>query len=884
MSFGPALSRSGIHTDSISAHDLIAREETIFQRELLNRATQVRFRLVVLELAVGIVDFAFNVLPGPWQFLVVDSVLLLLVNELVRSWNRRGATNERHLLGMQVLDAIMFGLIIASFGHEGHLVIPFLVLTVAGYAMGHPRAARRQLVLSCLLYPIAHLMGERMFSPSFSVVHILLETFLMGAISWLAMQTPIRYVFRVRRARRALAALAEGDWSVRLPTRALDDVGFLGVSFNVTAEQLGAAVRALEDEVEERARAEESMRVARHEATQMAERMSAVAQAAAGVLATDSARALRDVLRRACADVLHLQRFAIILVDRRAGTIRVLGDSNGDDVSRPLPTRGALRRVIDERQSCISDEPFDGADGGAPTAPGTMMRTPIIVGNDVVGVLAVSGADAYGTADVAVFEALAALAATALRNILLVEELRSSREALSHQAHHDGLTGLANRRRFRARVSQSLEREGTQRVALLALDLDGFKEVNDTLGHAAGDRVLQTVSDRLLNATRGSDLVARLGGDEFAVLLEHVPDDAQAVVVADRILRSVSQPITIGDRLVGIGTSIGIAFGHTEARTDEAGALANPQERHRDLVDVLLHEADVALYRAKTAGKSCWVIFESSMHEEERSRRQLEGELREAVASGELQLLFQPICDIERGALRGVEATARWDHPRRGTVAPAVWQPLAEESGLVVDIGEWLLERACTAVAQWPNVAGDRVGEERPISLTLKVSIRQLQSAVFATTVQRILATSGLPASSLLLEVTEEALTRASAAARDQMQRLHNMGIRFIVDDFGMGASSLGYLQGLAVDMLKIDRSFVQGVARGGSQTALARTILALGRALNLATIAEGVDTEAQRVALQSLGCELGQGTFYSRPVSEEAIVRMLEGERVGTA
>ena len=875
---------SVLNPNAVSAHDLIAREQTIFQRELLNRATQVRFRLVVLALAVGVTDFAFNVLPGPWQFLVVDSILMLLVNELVRSWNRRGATNERHLWGMQVLDAIMFGLIVASFGHEGHLVIPFLVLAVAGYAMGHARAARLQLLLSCTLYPIAHLVGERMFSPSYSVVHILLETFLMGAISWLAMQTPIRYAFRVRRARRALAELAEGDFSVRLPTRALDDVGFLGVSFNVTAEKLGAAVRALEDEVEERARAEESMRVARLEATQMAERMSAVAQAAAGVLATDSARSLSEVLRQACANVLHMQHFALALVDQRAGSIRSLGDSAEDDVSRPIPTRGDMHRVIEERQTRVSADPCDTAGDDTAPATGTMMRTPVVVGHDVVAVLAVcsTGADAYSAADIAVFEALAALAATALRNILLVEELRSSREALSHQAHHDGLTGLANRRRFRARVSQSLERDDPQRVAVLALDLDGFKEVNDTLGHAAGDRVLQTVSDRLLNATRGSDLVARLGGDEFAILLEHVPDDAHAVVVADRILRSVSQPITIGDRLVGIGTSIGIAFGHPADRADDAASSAGPLERHRELVDVLLHEADVALYRAKTAGKSCWVIFESSMHEEERSRRQMEGELREAVAVGALQLLFQPICELDTGSLRGVEATVRWDHPRRGTVAPAVWHPLAEESGLIVDIGEWLLEQACNAVSRWPTVPGDRVGEDGPLALTLKVSLRQLQSDTFVAMVQRVLAASGFPASSLLFEVTEDALTRASATARDQMQRLHHLGIRFIVDDFGMGASSLGYLQGLAVDMLKIDRTFVQGVARGGSQTALARTIVALGRSLNLATIAEGVDAESQRVALQALGCALGQGSCYSRPVPEGAIVRMLEGERIG--
>lgn len=875
------MARTSTPIGSVPAHDLIARERTIFQRELLSRAIQVRFRLVILCLTMGALDLAFDVLPGPWQLLVGDTLMMLLINELVSRWNRRGVATERHMWAMQGLDTLMLGILVATFGANGYLGLPFLIYMASGYAMGHAKAARIQLALGCVVYPLSRAIGLHVLAGHASPWLVLLETVCLAAIGMLSIQSPIRYIHRVRRARQALAELAEGDFSVRLPTRALDDVGFLGVSFNVTADALGTAMRSLEDEVEERARAEESMRVARHDATQMAERMAAVAEAAAGVLAADSARALRDVLRDSCDRVLDMHDFALALLDARAGTLHLLGDSPDDDQTQPVPQKGELRRVIDERLSLVSADACTGPHDDPARAAGTMMRTPVVVGPDVVAVLAICSRhpDAYGAADVAVFEALAALASTALSNILLVDELRSSREALSHQAHHDGLTGLANRRRFRSRVAQGLTSGSPERVVVMALDLDGFKEVNDSLGHAAGDRVLQQVSDRLLNATRGSDMVARLGGDEFAVLLEHVPDEAHAVVVADRILRAVSQPFSIGDRMVGIGTSIGIAFGHAEDVDSASGAPVGATERQRDPVDILLHEADVALYRAKTAGKSCWVIFESSMHEEERARRLLEGDLRESVRAGALQLLFQPIHDLATGAMRGVEASVRWEHPQRGTVSPAVWQPVAEESGIIVELGQWLLTRACSAMVRWPEPARAALAPSEPLSLNVKVSLRQLQSPAFYADVRTALATSGLAASSLVFEVAEASLMHLPAATRDQMQRLHHLGVRFAIDDFGMGSSSLGYLQGMAVDMLKIDRAFVQGVTRGGSQTALARTIVALGKALSLTTVAEGVDFEAQRVTLQALGCDLGQGTCFSRPLTEEGIARLLMAE-----
>ncbi len=485
---------------------------------------------------------------------------------------------------------------------------------------------------------------------------MVLETLCLAGIGWLSMQGPLRYTRRVRRARQALGALERGDFDVTLPTRALDDIGFLGVSFNATASALGNAIRTLEDEVTERAHAEASMRNARHEATRMAERMAAVAEAAGGVIAAESAIALQEVLLEASEQVLDLEDFALALYDARSGTLRSPAERNAEHPSIPLPADGELDRLLAHRRTVVTPESYTDFAGDRPSDSGTVMRTPVLIGIEVVAILSVrtSHPEAYTEADVAVFQALAALAATALRNMLLVDELRASREALSHQAHHDGLTGLPNRRRFRERVIQALAESPPEQVAVLALDLDGFKGVNDTLGHAAGDRVLQQVAERMLNATRGSDLVARLGGDEFAVVLSHVPDEAHAVVVADRLLRAIASPFSVANRLVSLGTSIGIAFGRSAEESEGDGAT-HARDGHgrdgygRDPVDLVLHEADVALYRAKTAGKSCWVIFEPSMHDEDRARRHLEAELRQAVANGEMQLLYQPIHALEDG-------------------------------------------------------------------------------------------------------------------------------------------------------------------------------------------------------------------------------------------
>ncbi|MEO7513161.1 MAG: EAL domain-containing protein [Gemmatimonadaceae bacterium] len=851
----------------------------MLQNEWHRRAITSRFFLVGICIVLGLADWRLNILPGSWQLLLGGSTAMLLLNEIASLVRQRGAAPPWHFWMLQVVDTLILGLLVYVLGTQGYLGIPFLIFAAGGYALGFPRAAKVQLAMACAVYPVARLLGLHVLDGVAPYTLVVAETFCLTVIGWLTMQGPIHYLRRVRRTRLALSALERGDFDVRLPTRALDDVGFLGVSFNVTAETLGNAVRRLEDEVQERSRAEAAMRDAQLVATRMADRMATVADAAAGVLAADSARALRIVVRDACKRVIELGDFALALYDANTEQLRFLAEVPRDDVTSTVTPDSDVRRVIEERHTLVCRDACGRFEGASPRE-GTLMRTPVIVGNEVLAILAVCSdvADAYGPPDIAVFEALAALAATALRNILLVDALRSSKESLSHQANHDGLTGLANRRRFRDRALQAFSDMAPEHVAVLALDLDGFKQVNDALGHAAGDRLLQQVAERLLNATRGSDLVARLGGDEFAILLEHVPDDRHAIVVAERIIRSLGAPFALRERTVTVGASVGIALGR--ARDGEpdgmhAGFVSN-SDRYRDPVDTLLHEADVALYRAKTAGKARWMLFDASMHDEERKRAVLEAELRRAMAAGELQLLYQPIVAMQEGRLNAVEALLRWTHRDRGAISPSEFVPIAEESGFIVELGRWVLATACRAAAEWHAWQREHAPGDPPLTLAVNISCRQLHDAAFARDVVRIAREEGMPLTALMLEFSEATLTADRHVSRTALQTLRDAGIRVAIDDFGTGQSSLGYLQGLPVDVLKIDRSFIAGLSRGGAQSVPARTILALGEALDLQTVAEGVEDLQQQASLQEMGCALGQGFHFARPMPAADIAQML--------
>jgi len=443
-----------------------------------------------------------------------------------------------------------------------------------------------------------------------------------------------------------------------------------------------------------------------------------------------------------------------------------------------------------------------------------------------------------------------------------VTERRRLEAELTHQAYHDALTGLANRARFRQRVAVALERAhgSPDRVAVLFLDLDDFKRVNDSFGHAEGDRLLREVAERLLACTRGCDTVARLGGDEFAVLLTNVRDQAGIVTAAERITRAMEAPVSLGGALVTVGVSIGIA-----------------SASHASLPDALLRNADVAMYGAKTRGKGRYAVFEPSMHAAVLMRLQLEDDLRRALAQGDLRVHFQPIVRLATGEITGAEALVRWTHAERGIIDPGRFIPLAEETGLIVPLGAWVLRQACRQGREWFERHGTGPGGA-PFTVSVNISARQLAEPQFVSEVRAVLAESRLQPASLVLEITESVLMRDTETMVERMRALKALGVRLAVDDFGTGYSSLSYLHRFPVDILKIDKSFVDAVGSGSTEPALARAIVALGESLGLMTVAEGIETDAQRAGLVALRCELGQGFLFARPAPADDVTRRLAG------
>ena len=442
-------------------------------------------------------------------------------------------------------------------------------------------------------------------------------------------------------------------------------------------------------------------------------------------------------------------------------------------------------------------------------------------------------------------------------NIWDLSERKALEERLRHQAFHDALTGLPNRVLALDRAQQMLARARRQSrpVAALYVDLDGFKHVNDRYGHAAGDTLLRLVAARLASLVREGDTAARLGGDEFVVLLEGSALDAGPELVAERLLEVLRPPYDmqaeIGRELL-ITPSIGIALG-------EGGTA-----------DELLRDADVALYRAKEAGRNRYVVFESSMQTAAHDRLTLEMDLTEALDREQLFLLYQPTFDLQSEKVIGVEALIRWDHPTRGVVEPGQFIPIAEESELIVPIGRWVLQEACRQAAAWH-------AEGHTIGMSVNVSARQLDRDELIDDVRNALDASGLDPTELTLEVTETTLMRDADATAKRLVSLKQLGVRVAIDDFGTGYSSLAYLRQFPVDALKIDRSFISGIASSKESAALIHTLVQLGKTLKIETLAEGIEEPAQLRALQRQHCDNGQGFLFARPLSAEAIEDFLK-------
>jgi diguanylate cyclase (GGDEF)-like protein/PAS domain S-box-containing protein len=443
-----------------------------------------------------------------------------------------------------------------------------------------------------------------------------------------------------------------------------------------------------------------------------------------------------------------------------------------------------------------------------------------------------------------------------------ISERRQLEDQLSHQAFHDNLTALANRALFKDRVEHALQRtkRQTPSVAVLFVDLDGFKEVNDSLGHEAGDRLLVQVGQRLGACVRPSDTVARFGGDEFAVLIEDASDDLELAAVADRVLEDLRQPFHINDRELHIRGSMGIARMDPDV----------------DGVDQLLRNADLAMYRAKAAGQGGYERYDPGMHTQLVERMQLETDLRRALDAGELFLHYQPTIDLASGQIVGAEALARWNHPIRGLVPPSEFIPLAEASGLIQRLGAWVLREACRQAAEWQQANPRR---DRPLTLSVNLSGKQLQHAQVIDDVAVALRDSGLPPASLVLEMTESILLDDSETVLDILRQLKELGARLAIDDFGTGYSSLSYLHRFPVDILKIDRSFVERLSHSSDNAELARTVVRLGQSLQLQTVAEGVEDSTQFLTLRRMGCDIGQGYYFGRPMEAADMERLLSDE-----
>jgi diguanylate cyclase (GGDEF)-like protein len=434
-----------------------------------------------------------------------------------------------------------------------------------------------------------------------------------------------------------------------------------------------------------------------------------------------------------------------------------------------------------------------------------------------------------------------------------ITEQRQQEARIQHLARHDGLTELPNRVQFleeMAAAEAAIERGET--AAVLYIDLDRFKSINDTLGHAIGDKLLKQASVRLWGTTRETDLLARLGGDEFSLLLRPIERPSDAAVIAERMVEAMTTPFAIDGHQITIGASIGIAIAPQDGET----------------TDVLMKNADLALYRAKSEGRSTYHFFEKDMDGAIQKRRTIESGLRSALALGELRLVYQPLVGLRENRVTGLEALLRWQHGGEA-IPPAEFIPVAEETGLIVPIGEWVLREACAAAVQWPTNA----------RVAVNLSPVQFKNKRLFETIHAILMETGLPPARLELEITESLLLAEDEHTLDTLHRLRAIGVRISMDDFGTGYSSLSYLRAFPFDKIKIDRSFMRDLDSRGDSLAIIKAVIGLGHSLGMSTTAEGVETEEQLRAVREQGCNEVQGFLLAPPLEADEVQSLLAAE-----
>ena len=432
-----------------------------------------------------------------------------------------------------------------------------------------------------------------------------------------------------------------------------------------------------------------------------------------------------------------------------------------------------------------------------------------------------------------------------------VTELRRAEERISYAAHHDGLTDLANRMEFHKQLEQALKRAGRgEQFAVLYFDLDNFKTTNDTLGHLTGDELLKAVADRLRGCVRDTDTLARLGGDEFAIIQAAAAQPSDVAYLAVRIQEAINLPYDIAGHQLIVATSIGIAMAPNDGTEP----------------DQLLKNADLAMYQAKADGRGTFCFFETEMDARVKARSTLEFELRQAIMCNQFELYYQPLINLHDDTITSFEALLRWHHPERGLISPVEFIPIAEETGLINQLGEWVLRTACAEAMPWPD----------NIKVAVNVSPVQFKIQALASTIVSALAASGLPAHRLELEITETAILHDEEATITKLAQLRELGVLVALDDFGTGYSSLSYLQRIPFDKIKIDRSFIKSVTDDNNSRAIVQAVITVAKARGVGTVAEGVETERQKELLRTLGCNEMQGYLFSRPLPARDLSRFL--------
>ena len=590
-----------------------------------------------------------------------------------------------------------------------------------------------------------------------------------------------------------------------------------------------------------------------------------------------------DRVARLAAALLHAPIAIVSLLDEDRHVVKSsIGLTGRSRVWRkvPLAQKFARQAVSSRKPVVISDA--KAASAARSSNPGSAGNTetetkspdgvayavaPILtVDGMVIGTVAVVDPSPHAWSSTEI-EALSDLCDSIITEMELRSDLTAKRETQEHLLYstlHDALTGLPNRSLFTERLRHSMRRNARHpddMFAVLFLDLDRFKDVNDNLGHFAGDELLRAVARRLEACLRPEDTVARLSGDEFAILLESITDTSDAGRVAERIEEALSFPINLAGAEVTTSASMGIVT----------------SSMSHDQPEQLLRSADMAMYRAKAAGRARYEMFDRAMHTDALERLRLETDLRRAVELGEFVLHYQPLVSLRTGRVTGLEALVRWQHPDRGLVHPADFIAIAEETGLIVPIGKWVLIEACKQITEW-QAAHPR---DEPLTIGVNLSVKQFSQPDLIDQIRSALETTGAAAASLRLEITEAAIIDKGKSAVSILSRIRELGAHVYLDDFGTGYSSLSYLHGLPIDAIKIDRAFVSSMDTDDKHLRLVRTILTLAEIVGVRAEAEGISTSEQLRELRSLNCEQGQGYLFSAPIPREAVDEVLRANPV---